>query len=74
MRTQKIIPSLHPRLRTLAEYKARIEARIAAEMKRPLPDSIYLRSLKRLRLQAKDEAIAITKRLSSDGPSRPSAA
>ena len=45
-----------PAIDRLLARKAAIEERISSELKRPLPDSVALQSLKRQRLSLKDRA------------------
>ena len=47
------------RLRSLEAIHADLEARIDAEVKRPLPDDLLVQRMKRQRLKAKDEIAAI---------------
>ena len=47
------------RLRSLEALHADLEARIDAEVKRPLPDDLLVQRMKRQRLKAKDEIAAI---------------
>ena len=48
------------RLGSLESLHADLEARIGAEMTRPLPDNLFVHKLKRLRVRAKDEIANIT--------------
>ena len=48
------------RLGSLESLHADLEARIGAEMTRPLPDNLLVHKLKRLRVRAKDEIANIT--------------
>ena len=45
---------MHPRLYRLIEAHQRIDRRLHSEMKRPLPDSLRLMRLKKLKLRVKD--------------------
>jgi hypothetical protein len=45
---------MHPRLFRLIETHQRIDARLRGELQRPLPDTLQLMRLKRLKLRAKD--------------------
>ncbi len=47
------------RLESLESLHADLEARIGAEMARPLPDNLLVQKLKRLRVRAKDEIAII---------------
>ena len=58
-RKSKNVFSLTARLEALMETHAQLEAEIAQEQGRPLPDLSRLNRLKRLKLQAKDEAASI---------------
>ena len=44
---------MHPRLYRLIETHQRIDARLRSELTRPLPDTLQLMRLKRLKLRAK---------------------
>ncbi len=44
---------MHPRLFRLIETHQRIDSRLRSELRRPLPDSLQLMRLKRLKLRAK---------------------
>ena len=44
---------MHPRLYRLIETHQRIDARLRQELRRPLPDTLQLMRLKRLKLRAK---------------------
>ncbi|WP_176222926.1 YdcH family protein [Aurantimonas sp. 22II-16-19i] len=65
---------LRERMNKLTDRKAQIERRIVEEMRRPLPDSVRLATLKRLRLRMKDEVAAIGRQLRPrlPRPSQPS--
>ena len=54
----------------LVEKHRRIEAQLAAEMKRPLPNSFILQRLKRKKLRVRDE-IASWERLLAEARLRP---
>ena len=45
---------MHPRLFRLIETHQRIDSRLRNELQRPLPNSLQLMRLKRLRLRAKE--------------------
>jgi hypothetical protein len=45
---------MHPRLFRLLETHQRIDSRLRGELRRPLPDSLRLMRLKRLKLRAKE--------------------
>ena len=62
---------LRERMKKLTDRKAQIGRRIVEEMRRPMPDSVRLATLKRLRLRMKDEAAAIGRQL-RPRPSQPS--
>lgn len=74
MIVERKAPKLRERMKQLGARKAQIEKRIRDEMKRPLPDTVRLATLKRLRLKMKDEVAAISRQLRPrlPGTARPS--
>ncbi|MEM1048484.1 MAG: YdcH family protein [Pseudomonadota bacterium] len=59
MRLTRKRQGLFGRLQTLETLHADLEDRIAVESIRPLPDTLRIQKMKRLRLRAKDEIAAI---------------
>ena len=53
-----------PRIGALRARRARLEAEIAEEVRRPAPDALRLQTLKRRRLKAKDEMAGVLRTLS----------
>jgi len=67
-------PTLKHRLEKLVRRKLHLEERITDELKRPVPDTLRLQAMKRLRLRAKDEITVLYSRLRHGSPDRPFAA
>jgi len=56
-------PKLRDRLKALLRKRATLKARIADELSRPAPDTIRLRTMKRLRVRIKDQVNLILRQI-----------
>lgn len=56
-------PRLRDRLNSLLRKRAVLKERLGDELSRPAPDTIRVRTLKRLRVKAKDQATLITQQI-----------
>lgn len=56
-------PKLRDRLKSLLRKRAVLTERLGDELNRPAPDTIRVRTLKRLRVRAKDQAALIMQQI-----------
>ena len=56
-------PKLRDRLNSLLRKRAALSERLDDELSRPAPDTIRVRTLKRLRVRAKDQVALIMRQL-----------
>lgn len=56
-------PKLRDRLKSLLRKRAHLRERLDDELRRPAPDTIRVRTLKRLRARAKDQAAMIMQQI-----------
>lgn len=56
-------PKLRDRLKSLLRKRATLSERLQDELRRPAPDTIRVRTLKRLRVRVKDQAAMILREI-----------
>jgi len=64
-------PKLRDRLASLLRRRAALRERLDDELRRPVPDTIRVRTLKRLRVRAKDRAALIMQQIRLASYGRP---